>query len=428
MLLAVLVFSGYTFVQLQKLTALQAGIIDRNRADSLLLLRIQNSLNALGTAMRDMLEPGETYPLTAWRSQFERLRTDLEDALRRQAEVAPRSRTGDQDRYLATSMKQFWDALDQVFALAATDEAEARLRVRLSLQARHEALTSTVSRLLVQNHDHEQRAAAEAQAVYRRVERNLYVFLTAMLGVIAITSLQLVRYNRRVFRELNDLAEQRRELARQLISAQESTLRSLSRELHDEFGQTLTAVGMALQRAHRTLDSSFAKLRAELQEVHTAVQTMLDRMRHLSHSLHPVVLEGMGLVGAMEAHIPRFESRTGIAVRFLRPPRELNVPRDTAIHVYRVFQEALSNAARHSGATLVEVRLSADTTTLRLEIEDDGTGFRQPQGSGMGVVSMRERAGIAGGSIEYLEGQRGGALVRLAVPVPQEVASAPASS
>src|SRR5579862_4388670 len=83
-LTAVALYSGYTVTQLHRLAHLQDAIIDRNRADSLLLLRIQNNLNSLGLAMRDMLDGSEPYPLTAWRGQFRRLRTDLEDALARE--------------------------------------------------------------------------------------------------------------------------------------------------------------------------------------------------------------------------------------------------------------------------------------------------------------------------------------------------------
>src|SRR5450759_4811126 len=112
---AVALYSGYMVMQLRGLERLQGGIIDRNRTDSLLLLRIQNNLNALGLAMRDMLDASEPYPLTAWQPQFRRLRTDLEDAMGREAKFSPADRTNDQSRFLASSMTQFWEALDRIF-------------------------------------------------------------------------------------------------------------------------------------------------------------------------------------------------------------------------------------------------------------------------------------------------------------------------
>src|SRR4051812_40500497 len=189
-LAAVAVYSGYTVTQLHGLEHLQSTIIDRNRTDSLLLLRIQNNLNSLGLAMRDMLEGSEPYPLTAWQGQFRRIRTDLEDALVREAQYAPLDRDAEQSRYLTASLRDFWDALDGVFALAMNGrQTEARALVRLSLQARQEGLSTAVSRLLVQNNASEQQAAARIRAVYAGVERNVYLFVGAMLVLILLAGL-----------------------------------------------------------------------------------------------------------------------------------------------------------------------------------------------------------------------------------------------
>src|SRR5437016_934751 len=113
---AVALYSGYTIRQLHGLEHLQDAIINRNRTDSLLLLRIQNNLNSLGLAMRDMLDGSEPYPLTAWQGQFRRIRADLEDALAREARFSPLDRDAEQKKYLTASMQQFWDALDRIFA------------------------------------------------------------------------------------------------------------------------------------------------------------------------------------------------------------------------------------------------------------------------------------------------------------------------
>ena len=222
-LLAVGVYSGYTIAQLRSLQRLQTGTIDRNRLDSLLLLRIQNSLNSLALAMRDMLDTdvadSQRYPLTAWQPQFRRIRTDLEDALAREENVAAAERDTGQRRYLADSFRQFWDSLDRVFEIAAGGKAdEARVQIRNSLQARQAALNADVARLLVANNASERTAALRTQELYAGVERNVYVFLAAMLVVIVTTSLYLVQYVRRLFTQVADLSEQRRELAQQLIT------------------------------------------------------------------------------------------------------------------------------------------------------------------------------------------------------------------
>lgn len=418
------VYSGYTIWQLKKLRRLQTEVIDRNRRDSLLLVRIQNNLNILSLGMRDMLDAKDGYPLTAWRSQFGRVRTDLEDAIQRESQVAPTSRRPEQAQYLQGSMKQLWDALDRMFERAERDEAAARTEVRVSLQARQAALSTAVSRLLVQNHDSDEQALAQTQQIHREVERNLYIFLVAIIVPLAVASIYLVSYNRRVFEQVSQLSELRSELAQQLISMQENTFRSISRELHDEFGQILTAVGTMLQRSGRLLTANPEAAREELREVHMVVQSTLEKVRALSQALHPVILEEAGFDAAVDAYLPVFERRTGVAVMCRREGREWTVDKERSIHLYRVLQEALNNVARHAGVKQAEVRLMMDGEWLVLEVEDSGVGFGEGRRDGLGLVSMRERAEIAGGRIEFLRGPMGGALVRFRVPATKGVVHA----
>src|SRR3954462_3294578 len=123
---ATAVYSGYAIAQLHQLEGLQTRIIDSNRADSLLLLRIQNNLNSLGLAMRDMLDGGQPYPLTAWSAQFQRIRVDLDDALRREEQLAIARQTPEQRQYLAAALDQFWSATDRTFTIARDNPEEAR--------------------------------------------------------------------------------------------------------------------------------------------------------------------------------------------------------------------------------------------------------------------------------------------------------------
>src|SRR5256885_16965136 len=116
-LAAVLLFAYYMTGQLTGLRALQSNLVDRNRKDSLQLLRVQNDLNSLALAMRDMLDAREPYPLTAWTAQFERIRGDLAAALKIEDAFAPAQRTADQRTQLSQSLAQFWDATDRMFAL-----------------------------------------------------------------------------------------------------------------------------------------------------------------------------------------------------------------------------------------------------------------------------------------------------------------------
>lgn len=414
---AVLAYSFYITVQLAGLRKLQSEMVDRNRKDSLQLLRVQNDLNSIALAMRDMLDTSEPYPLTAWSAQFDRIREDLDAALAAEEKLASANRTAEQKTYLSRSVAQFWDAVNRMFALAAQGkEGEARGQIRLTLQARQESLSTAVSRLLVQNNEGEEQAASRIAQIYGGVQRQLYFFLTAILITILLTSLYLIHSNRRIFATLAGLSEQRSELAQKLISTQESTLRSISRELHDEFGQVLTAIGSLLGRAGKQMPEG-SKMREDIEEVREITQAALDKVRSLSQALHPVLLEEAGLLSTLDWYLPTAERQTGLAVHYEKSGNVFTVDGVASVHVYRILQEALNNASRHSGAREVWIRLRFLADVLELEVEDHGKGMAPDRnGRGIGLVAMRERAELIGGALELSRPVGGGTTVRLRVP------------
>jgi signal transduction histidine kinase len=414
---AVIAYSAYITWQVTGLRKLQTELVDRDRKDSLQLLRIQNDLNLLAVAMRDMVSGDESYPLTAWSAQFQRIRNDLDDAMRLEAGFAAASRTPEQSAFLAGSFTQFWDAVDRIFTLAHDGkEREAREQIQLSLQERQAALSTAVARLLVQNSENEKLAGQRIVQIYDRVQRQVYVFLAATLLAILLNGLSLIRWNRRLFARLEEISDRRSELAQKLIATQESTLSYISRELHDEFGQILTAVGSMLRRAGPHAPEGSA-LRSDLQEVLQIVQTTLDSVRSLSQALHPVMLDEAGLESTLDWYIPTVERQTGIAISYEKQGMPFAVDSNAGVHVYRVLQEALNNVARHSGARQAWVRLRFLPETLDLQVEDHGTGFpERPSKRGIGLVAMRERSELMSGQIVFSRPPQGGTLVHLTVP------------
>jgi signal transduction histidine kinase len=415
-LAAVAAYASYITVQLSGLRKLQSEMVDRNRKDSLQLLRIQNDLNSLALAMRDMLDTGEHYPLSAWTAQFERIRHDLDVAMRIEEQLAGAQRTADQRLYLTQSLAQFWDAADRMFTLAqSAREPEAREQIRDTLQPRQQALSTAVSRLLVANNEGEEQATASITRIYDGVQRQLYLFLGAILITIVFTSLYVIRLNRQIFAQLAELSEQRSELAQKLISAQESTLRHISRELHDEFGQVLTAIGSMLGRAGNQAPEG-SPLRQDIQEVREVAQTTLNNIRSLSQALHPVLLEEAGLESTLDWYLPTVERQTGLKLHYEKSGTSFPVDGGIGVHIYRVLQEALNNVNRHSGSKESWVRLRFLPNALDLEVEDHGKGFIPMKGqTGIGLVAMRERAELIGGKLTILQPAAGGTLVRLSI-------------
>jgi len=421
-LLAVLVYSIYTIHQIQTVREVQERLVDRNRRASLQLLRIQDNLNELGLAMRDMLERSEPYPLTAWTAPLGRIRRDLDDAIRLESSLAT-GRTPNDRAYLENSLRQFWDALDLTFEQARNGrDEEARRQIRDSLQARRDALAASIARLLVNNNEADQRAGAQMAEIYSRLQRNAYLFLAAMLTLILITGALAISFNRRLFQRITDLSIQRSTLSRQLISTQEQTLRFVSRELHDEFGQILTAIGVMARRAER--HAAEPAVAQDLSELQSVAQEALNKVRSLSQSLQPVILQESGLLPTIDWYLPVVERQTSLKIHYHRPAGDLALPYDASIHVFRVLQEALNNVVRHSGAKEAHVRLSRKAPNLILEVEDSGSGIGPRTGGGIGLVAMRERALLLGGRLNISPGPSGGTLIQLEVPIPREVPTA----
>jgi two-component system sensor histidine kinase UhpB len=217
---------------------------------------------------------------------------------------------------------------------------------------------------------------------------------------------------------LDRLEGARREAARTALAAQEAERLRVARELHDEIGQTLTAVTI---NAERAADGDPALLPAALRQVADAVRDSLDEVRRIARELRPEALDDLGLVNALIALCSRIGAQGGPVVR-----RELQgdlppLSRDVELVIYRIAQESLTNALRHSGAHSVTLSLQADAETLTLRVTDDGKGMpaQLPPGTA-GIAGMRERAMLVGGRLAIESRPDEGTEVRFTVPIDEE--------
>jgi signal transduction histidine kinase len=389
-------FAAYTLYSVGRMRQVQSDVVERNRRAALQLIRIQSDLNSLALALRDVAENNEQYPVSAWRAPLARIRANLQDAIDKEQALTLNQNPG-QAAFLKNTFADFWQATEALYASKAPEAY-----IRQQLQPRQEALAALTARLLVEKNDQESRAASEVARIFDEIERNGYIFLAVAALLVALMSWNIIRANRALF-------EQMAELARQLITTQETTFRAISRDLHDEFGQILTALGAILARA--------GKKDEDVREAAVIVQGTLERIRSLSQSLQPVILEEQGLQAAIEWHIIAFEKQTGIQVHYQAPPRPLEVPEHAAIHIYRILQESLNNVARHAGVSEVQVGIRTEGNTFTLRIEDAGPGFTKPLRAGIGLAAMRERAALIGGSLAIGPGASRGTLVELRAPL-----------
>lgn len=422
-LAAVTGFSSYALNQLSRLRKLQTETIDLNRHDSLLLLQVQSDLNTIGLKLRDMTQMPQRSQIGEYRNEFAHLRADLEDAIQREARLAPGRRASDQAA-LNGSIDQFWRTSDAVFTRASTGhEVAARALISTQLSAEQAVLATRVSALLERNNEAEERADLKVASIYDGVERDVYAFLAATILAIMITSLYLIYSNRRIFEKLESLSRQRRVLAAKLITVQEEVLRSVSRELHDEFGQILTAVGAMLARAEKKGIPPNSPLRTELSEVREITHNTLEKIRSLSHMLHPTVLDDYGLAKAIEWYAEVFQRQTGIKTTTVVSGPAIRMTGRPAIHCFRIVQEALNNAAKHSGTKTAEVQIIFSTERLTVNIRDFGRGMEQNKRlskPGLGLIAMRERAELLSGELKISSTANVGTTVTVSVPLQDE--------
>ena len=219
-------------------------------------------------------------------------------------------------------------------------------------------------------------------------------------------------------------------LSARLISVQEEQLRRLSRELHDELGQSLTAVSSYLWLLERKLPPDLGELRTRASEARRLVAKTLGEMRELSQLLRPPGLDLYGLAGSIEAHLEAFRGRHRIATKLVAEGLPERLPEEIETAVYRIIQEALTNVARHAHATRVWVGLTGDGDELRLEVRDDGVGLPADNGAtrprGIGLIGIRERVRALGGTVSLSSGPDGGACLSASLPLPREGGGAPA--
>jgi signal transduction histidine kinase/ligand-binding sensor domain-containing protein len=209
-------------------------------------------------------------------------------------------------------------------------------------------------------------------------------------------------------------------LAGQLITVQEEERRRIARELHDNVNQQLAVLSISLSRLKRRLPLEAAEAQQEVAHLQQQTFALFEEIRHLSHDLHPGVLQHAGLVAALEAHCAEVRSQHAIEVTFSAAAGLEAIPQDIALCLYRVAQEALRNIAVHAGARQARVALRPTADGLELTIADDGQGFDLTEArrrGGLGLISLDERVRLAGGSLRINTQPQRGTELRVQVPL-----------
>ncbi|MEX1275645.1 MAG: PAS domain-containing sensor histidine kinase [Bacteroidota bacterium] len=230
------------------------------------------------------------------------------------------------------------------------------------------------------------------------------------------------RHYRKLFLEEQRIQGELRRLSRGILRVQEEERARISREIHDEIGQTLTAIGLNL----RTLKSNAkpSEIKRKVQSVQNLLEKAADFIHVFSHQIHPSMLEDLGLIPALRSFIRDFQKNTGMRIQLMASGTAGGADIDQKAGLYRIVQESLTNVLKHSGTQKATVTIRKTPHAITLEIVDDGKGF-DPTGvsdtpdkrPGIGVLGMRERARLIGGKFEILSQAGKGTRVRVHLPL-----------
>jgi signal transduction histidine kinase/ligand-binding sensor domain-containing protein len=252
----------------------------------------------------------------------------------------------------------------------------------------------------------------------------LLILLLSLLAAFGWRVRGLRRHNRELQRmqdQRGEALEALRRLTMRLEAAKEEERKHLARELHDEFGQALTAAKINLQLA--LVDPAAQGADARIADTVQLVDGLIAQVRALSFDLRPPLLDEMGLAPALEGHLTAVAHRTGVPIRVAIAPDLPPLGIEREIMVFRIVQEAVTNALRHAGASLLEVSVASTPDGIAINVRDDGRGFdttkARNNGGGFGLFGMRERVHELGGGF-FLESAPGqGTHVSALIPIEQ---------
>jgi len=359
--------------------------------------------------------------------QLEELSKENGEALRVLEKAPGHQRVVPQTRQ---SLAEFWALVAPVpkTMLGASDEAEMRFLEREIIPRRGE-LYNALRALTIADEQTLQYSEGEFASARQGAARTLL----AMLGLGVLLSILVARLSLRHsdnlerkaelhYAETEQARQELQQLSARLLEIEEEGRRRLSRELHDEIGQSLALLQIEISHAAKALGTAEAQ-RTRLTRARELAERMVQTIRTMSVLLRPSLLDDLGLVPALQFLFEDFSRRSGIACGFEEDSVAAELPDAVKTCVYRVMQEALHNSEKHSRATRVTASVRQYPDRLVAEMEDNGCGFamkdhgRPSRSTGLGLLGIRERAVIAGGSLTIDSAPGRGTRVVLVIPV-----------
>ncbi len=429
LLLGVLGLSAISFLyQIEiRQERIRQDYVERDRT----LEQLRSSIYLSGTYVRDFLLDTSDSLAAGHRNRFLDIRSKIEAGIAEYRRLArPEERTAFQQ--LSSELSAYFNTLAPALDWNAQQRADRGYEfIREEVLPRRMIAIGLADRIQQLSEKQLEASSQDVSEMFSSFRTKLVwmLLLTLTTGVVltAFTLRRLLRLEDEAdlrFREVQRAREELQRLSSELLSAQEDERRRISRELHDEVGQVLSATMLALGNLRSSLTKSKVQdaLR-ELQLVQDMTEQNARMVRNISLLLRPAMLDDLGLVAALK-WLAREVSRTTAIQVDVAAEDCPDVPQEHRTCVFRVVQEAVRNATRHSGGRQVRIYVEGDGGFLRVSVQDDGKGFNPAQETGIGILGMQERVSRLGGIFQVDSEAGKGTIVSFKLPLPDAFDSA----
>ena len=397
---------------------LQARFLARNRT----LEQIRSNIYLSGTYVRDSLLAPELSGARAQLASLDNLKKDIDSALDSYAhsldadEAAP-------FQALRSEIQDYWKVLDRTFAWTTDERTKFREAFFYQeLVPRRTSMLQIADRIEALNEDALKRGNERLGAVFNRLQLGLSSMIALTLlggaGLAGMTIFHILRLESEVQRRLEESVQNQaslQDLSAKLVRAQEEERRNLSRELHDEIGQSFSAI---IMEAENLLDlEPGSGFKHHLESIRAVAEKGMNEIRNMALLLRPSMLDDFGLLPALDWQARETAKRTGMRVQVASEVADELLPEEHKTCIYRVVQEALNNCSRHAQASAVQVVVRSEPNQILLSVQDDGSGFDTARIRGMGLLGMEERVRHLGGTFEVDSKPGRGTLLQAKLPL-----------
>jgi signal transduction histidine kinase len=332
-------------------------------------------------------------------------------------------------QHLAAQLENYWSTIGPVFALDSEEDSRGAKGIvsaalRKDLLAQDTDILAITKEVSAVNDEELRESDATIGDVFRRFRNRLLAVAAVASAAALVLAAATFVYVGRLEEQLEAKYEESlraqyelKDLSKRLVDTEERERRALSRELHDEVGQSLSALLVDVENL-AAISGGDGELRQGIEKIKALAENSVNEVRDMALLLRPSMLDDLGLVPALEWQAREVSKRTGMIVDVLDKNVADDLPEDHKTCVYRIVQEALNNCSKHAHAKQVQVSISQEAGSLRLGIEDDGKGFDPARTRGLGLVGMNERVTQLGGRLQVESSTAGGTHLRVELPLP----------